>query len=91
MRAHLTIINWRIFQKGKIEQKKKEKTSYDFSSIKSADFHSVLTSHFNSQSLPVIGEIAIPDLMINPPIFKGVEDISLFYGAGTMKATQVMG
>ncbi|KST94119.1 Sortase A LPXTG specific [Lactococcus lactis subsp. lactis] len=35
--------------------------------------------------MPVIGGIAIPDLKINLPIFKGVYNTSLLYGAGMMK------
>ena len=41
--------------------------------------------------MPVIGGIAIPDLSINLPIFKGVTNDNLLYGAGTMKDNQVMG
>ncbi|MGV8956173.1 class A sortase [Lactococcus lactis] len=77
--------------KKKIEQNKKEKSNFDFSAVKSVDFQSVLSSQFNSQDLPVIGGIAIPDLKINLPIFKGVGNTSLLYGAGTMKEEEVMG
>jgi LPXTG-site transpeptidase (sortase) family protein len=77
--------------KKKIEQNIKEKSSFDFSAVKSVDFQSVLSSQFNSQDLPVIGGIAIPDLKINLPIFKGVGSTSLLYGAGTMKEEEVMG
>ncbi|MCT0016633.1 sortase, partial [Lactococcus lactis subsp. lactis] len=77
--------------KKKIEQNKKEKSSFDFSAVKSVDFQSVLSSQFNSQDLPVVGGIAIPDLKINLPIFKGVDNTSLLYGAGTMKEEEVMG
>ena len=77
--------------KKKIEQNKKEKSSFDFSTVKSVDFQSVLSSQFNSQDLPVIGGIAIPDLKINLPIFKGVGNTSLLYGAGTMKEEEDMG
>lgn len=77
--------------KKKIEQNKKEKSSFDFSAVKSVDFQSVLSSQFNSQDLPVIGGIAIPDLKINLPIFKGIGNTSLLYGTGTMKEEEVMG
>ncbi|MUG33622.1 sortase, partial [Psychrobacter sanguinis] len=40
---------------------------------------------------PVIGGIAIPELGINLPIFKGLGNVELIYGAGTMKEDQVMG
>lgn len=77
--------------KNKIEQNKNKKPSFDFSAVKPVDLQSVLFSQFNSQDLPVIGGIAIPDLKINLPIFKGVENTSLLYGAGTMKEEEVMG
>ena len=41
--------------------------------------------------MPVIGGIAIPEVEINLPIFKGLDNVNLFYGAGTMKRDQVMG
>lgn len=40
--------------KKKIEQNKKEQSSFDFSAVRSVDFQSVLSSQFNSQELPVI-------------------------------------
>ena len=35
--------------------------------------------------------IAIPELKMNLPIFKGLDNVGLYYGAGTMKEDQVMG
>ena len=35
--------------------------------------------------------ISIPELNMNLPIFKGFENVALYYGAGTMKENQVMG
>ena len=49
----------------------------------------ILTMGF--AKLPVIGGIAIPEVEINLPIFKGLDNVNLFYGAGTMKRDQVMG
>lgn len=77
--------------KEKIEKNKKADVSFDFAAVKSVGFQSVLSNQFDSQPLPVIGGIAIPELNINLPIFKGVGNTSLLYGAGTMKADQVMG
>ncbi|MEY8515277.1 class A sortase [Lactococcus taiwanensis] len=78
-----------VFQKT-IEQNKQKKPNFDFSTVKSVDFQTVLSSQLNSQNLPVIGEIVIPDLKLKLPIFKGVGNSSLLYGAGTMKE-EVMG
>lgn len=63
--------------------------TYDFSSVQSVSMKSLLTS--GGADLSVIGGIAIPDLSINLPIFKGVTNENLLYGAGTMKDSQVMG
>ncbi|MCC9735438.1 class A sortase, partial [Streptococcus agalactiae] len=67
------------------------KTSYDFSSVKSISTESILSAQTKSHNLPVIGGIAIPDVEINLPIFKGLGNTELSYGAGTMKENQIMG
>jgi len=51
----------------------------------------VIESQSQVANLPVIGGIAIPDVGINLPIFKGLGNVELSYGAGTMKEEQVMG
>lgn len=43
------------------------------------------------EELPVIAGIAIPELGINMPIVKGLDNIGLYYGAGTTKENQTMG
>lgn len=63
--------------------------TYDFSSVQSVSMKSLLTS--DGTDLPLVGGIAIPDLSINLPIFKGVTNDNLLYGAGTMKENQGMG
>ena len=42
-----------------------------------------------SQKLPVVGGIAIPEVGINLPIFKGLGNTELTYGAGTMKEKEI--
>lgn len=74
-----------------IEQNKDANVSYDFDSVESISTESVLKAQTSSANLPVIGGIAIPDLSINLPIFKGLGNTELSYGAGTMKENQVMG
>ena len=59
--------------------------------MESISTQSVLAAQMAAQKLPVIGGIAIPDLKINLPIFKGLDNVGLTYGAGTMKNDQVMG
>ena len=77
--------------KEEIEENKETEGNFDFDSVKSLSSEAVLSAQWNSQQLPVIGGIAIPELEMNLPIFKGLDNVNLFYGAGTMKANQVMG
>ena len=77
--------------KEKIEENKDTEGNFDFDSVKSISSEAVLAAQWDSQQLPVIGGIAIPEVEINLPIFKGLDNVNLFYGAGTMKANQKMG
>ena len=77
--------------KEKIEENEETVGKFDFESVKSLSSEAVLSAQWNSQQLPVIGGIAIPELEMNLPIFKGLDNINLFYGAGTMKPNQEMG
>lgn len=80
--------------KRKIEENKKinnDKVSFDWSDVKSISEKELIESLKSGSSLPVIGGIAIPDLNMNLPIFKGVTNEALMYGAGTMKEEQDMG
>lgn len=74
-----------------LDKNKKVKTSFDFQKVQSLSTESVINAQWQSQKLPVIGGISIPELNMNLPIFKGVGNIALLYGAGTMKEEQVMG
>lgn len=96
IRNSLIAVNTNKYQvanvsKEKIEENKKAEGNFDFSTVKSISTESVLAAQMESQVLPVIGGIAIPDLGINLPIFKGLDNTALTYGAGTMKEGQVMG
>ncbi|WP_261086872.1 class A sortase [Streptococcus mitis] len=77
--------------KEKLEENKDTEGNFDFDSVKAISSEAVLSSQWDSQKLPVIGGIAIPEVKINLPIFKGLDNVNLFYGAGTMKRDQVMG
>lgn len=74
-----------------IEENKKAETTFDFQQVESISTEKVLAAQWEAQKLPVIGGIAIPDLKVNLPIFKGLSNTALMYGAGTMKENQVMG
>ena len=77
--------------KERIEENKEAEGNFDFDSVKSISSEAVLAAQWDAQQLPVIGGIAIPEVEINLPIFKGLDNVNLFYGAGTMKANQKMG
>ena len=93
-----TVIAWNTnkyqvskVSKKTIEKNKEAKTSFDFDTVKSISTESVLQAQMDAQELPVVGGIAIPEVGINLPIFKGLGNTELTYGAGTMKEDQVMG
>lgn len=69
----------------------KKNATFDYSAVQAVSFEDVLKSQMNRQSYPVIGDISIPELQINLPIFKGVDPNALMAGAGTLKENQVMG
>ncbi|HFI0187995.1 TPA: class A sortase [Streptococcus suis] len=77
--------------KEEIASNKEVDTTFDFAQVESISTEAVMKAQWEAQQLPVIGGIAIPDLKINLPIFKGLSNVALMYGAGTMKETQVMG
>ncbi|HEM5323781.1 TPA: class A sortase [Streptococcus suis] len=74
-----------------IEKNKQAETTFDFDQVQSISTEAILAAQWDAQRLPVIGGIAVPELGINLPIFKGVFNTSLMYGAGTMKENQEMG
>lgn len=77
--------------KDQIEKNKKAKASFDYDAVESASTEAVLRAQLANQVLPVLGGIAIPSVKINLPIFKGVSNTALLYGAGTLSEDQVMG
>jgi len=77
--------------KEKLEENQDTEGNFDFNSVKAISSEAVLSAQWDAQQLPVIGGIAIPEVEINLPIFKGLDNVNLFYGAGTMKPDQKMG
>lgn len=75
--------------KKKIEKNAKKQVSYDYSKIRAISTQDVIKT--DTSQLAVIGGIAIPDVNINLPIFKGMGNAELTYGVGTMKENQSMG
>lgn len=77
--------------KDSIDKNKNVKTSFDFNKVESLSTEAVINAQWKAQQLPVIGGISIPEVSMNLPIFKGLNNAGLYYGAGTMKETQQMG
>lgn len=75
----------------KIKSNQKKETTFDFDAVEALDFQAVVKSKLNKGDLYTLGGIAIPELQLNLPIFKGVSNYSLIVGAGTMKPEQQMG
>lgn len=74
-----------------IKKNKEMPASFDFDNVKEIDSKSVFIEQYKNKELPTIGGIAIPSVGINLPIFKGLYNEALIYGAGTMSKDQVMG
>ena len=92
------IMVWRTNQyqvskvsKDSINKNKNAETSFDFNKVESLSTEAVINAQWKAQQLPVIGGISIPEVSMNLPIFKGLDNAGLYYGAGTMKETQQMG
>lgn len=67
---------------------------YDFDAVRPVSSEAVIQDMLDNSSpasFITIAGIAIPDLEMNLPIYKGVDDTSLLYGAGTMKPEQELG
>ncbi|EST90180.1 hypothetical protein T233_00746 [Vagococcus lutrae LBD1] len=77
--------------KDQIVENKKKETTFDFDAVEAADLESVLRGTFSDEDLYVLGGIAIPSVSINLPIYKGLSDAAITFGAGTMTPEQEMG
>ena len=79
--------------KQEIEKNQQKEESFDFDAVKPIRTQDVVKSQLAGakDELPVIAGIAIPSVRIRLPIFKGLSNEALFYGAGTLSPTQEMG
>ena len=74
-----------------VKKNKEMPASFDFDNVKEIDSKSIFMEQYKNKELPAIGGIAIPSVGVNLPIFKGLSNEALIYGAGTMSKDQVMG
>lgn len=96
IRNFFMIWNTNKYQVGQVSKETLDENAsadgnFDFDSVKAVSSEAVLSAQWDAQKLPVIGGIAVPEVEINLPIFKGLDNVNLFYGAGTMKPNQKMG
>ena len=73
-----------------VEKNMEADTTFDFDAVEPASSEAVLRAQLSNKVLPVIGGVAIPSVAINLPIFKGLSNEALLYGAGTLSPTQQM-
>lgn len=77
--------------RAEIDKNLKQDAPFDFEAVQPASTEAVLQAQLSNKQLPVIGGIAIPSVAINLPIFKGLSNEALLYGAGTLSPDQKMG
>lgn len=79
--------------KKEIEKNQAKEAPFDFDAVKPLNLKAVAKSQVSGKSkdLPVIASVAVPDVGICLPIFKGLQNDGLYYGAGTLSPNQVMG
>lgn len=65
--------------------------SFNFNDVRALTLQSVLEANIDSSKVKSIGEIAIPSVEINLTIAKGVSDLNMTVGAGTLRPDQIMG
>lgn len=75
----------------RIQANKNAEATYNWDDVNELDALSVITQNINPDDLPTIGGIAIPEVGMNLPIYKGVSDANMYLGAGTLYKDQEMG
>lgn len=87
-----------LYQISKLDKKEivanqKKEATFDFEGVKPLDTKAIAKSQVSGQSkkLPVIASVAVPRVGICLPIFKGLQNDGLYYGAGTLSPDQEMG
>lgn len=79
------------FTPEKLQKNNKTENSFNFADVRPISSEAILKAKLSNKPLPVIGGIAVPSLEINLPIFKGLSNEALMWGAGTTSEFQEMG
>lgn len=80
-------------EKEDIEQNQIKDANFNVNQVESISVDSITASLYKPKSTDylVVGGVSLPDVKINLPIFKGISNYSLLYGAGTLFEDQKMG
>lgn len=74
-----------------IQANEQQTAPFDFEAVESASSQAVFQTLLSNEKLPLVGGVALPQVKINLPIFKGLSNEALLWGAGTMWPDQKMG
>ncbi|GGI66482.1 class A sortase [Enterococcus alcedinis] len=74
-----------------VEEGLAQKATFDFDQVQPVDLDAVIRAQLSGKILPVIGGVAIPSIEVQLPIFKGLDNDALLFGAGTFDPEQKMG
>lgn len=74
-------------------KKRADKVTFDFDAVEPISTEAILKAQLekNKKDYPVIAGILIPSVDLNLPIFMGLANEHLLWGAGTLSETQEMG
>ncbi|MGE7114224.1 class A sortase [Lysinibacillus sp. NPDC047702] len=90
--AHLSHqLNTTEISAEEIEKNNQVDVDYIFEDVQSLSIAEVLKAQTMANKMPVIGSIAVPSVDMQLPIVKGVGNVALAVGAGTMKPNQSLG
>lgn len=92
------VIKWRgdhyaisAISKDEIDKNKQADATFDFDAVQPVSSEAVMRGALENKRLPVVGGVSVPSVGINLPIFKGLSNEALLWGAGTLSPDQVMG
>lgn len=79
------------YSEKKLKDNWSKEGNFDFDSVEPVSNERVLKAQFKNLELPVIAGISIPSINLSLPVFKGLDNLALLSGAGTMKPEQRLG
>lgn len=79
------------FTKEELKKNQEKEVSFDAGEVQMITLDSIKNSKVDPKELPTIAGIAIPTINLNLPIYKGISEENMMYGAGTLSPDQVMG